>query len=287
MAAVSTGRQVHIPTPLSHLKCPSSPISFQDVAAAAVLSETVYRAVDFGEGRAEEALLALQSRMPVPIKLEHVGWSPAGQRQRYLIASTDDALYVAFLGTKLPRDHMANLDARLTRLWPDSPAAAHSGYSGRASLIPIQQLFALAAVQGKRLVLAGHSMGGAVATLCALSLLRSLPLSAHGLVACVGFATPPLGNAQLAGLVTGEGWDSRIHNYLLPEDWVPELINSLRRLNRPREGERKGLVEDSKYAARTATAIHERVCCGTGPRHRPFRAALSRRPAARRVGLAA
>ncbi|RMZ56180.1 hypothetical protein APUTEX25_004604 [Auxenochlorella protothecoides] len=82
MAAVSTGRQVHIPTPLSHLNCPSSPISFQDVAAAAVLSETVYRAVDFGEGRAEEALLALQSRMPVPIKLEHVGWSPAGQRQR-------------------------------------------------------------------------------------------------------------------------------------------------------------------------------------------------------------
>lgn len=63
---------------------------------------------------------------------------------------------------------------------------------------------------------AGHSMGGAVATLCALSLLRSLPLSAHGLVACVGFATPPLGNAHLAGMVTGEGWDSRIHNYLLP-----------------------------------------------------------------------
>lgn len=29
MAAVSTGRQVHIPTPLSHLNCPSSPISFQ------------------------------------------------------------------------------------------------------------------------------------------------------------------------------------------------------------------------------------------------------------------
>lgn len=55
-----------------------------------------------------------------------------------------------------------------------------------------------------------------MATLCALSLLRSLPLSAHGLVACVGFATPPLGNAHLAGMVTGEGWDSRIHNYLLP-----------------------------------------------------------------------
>lgn len=65
-----------------HMLTSRPPFPPQDVAAAAVLSETVYRAVDFGEGRAEEALLALQSRMPVPIKLEHVGWSPAGQRQR-------------------------------------------------------------------------------------------------------------------------------------------------------------------------------------------------------------
>lgn len=58
--------------------------------------------------------------------------------------------------------------------------------------------------------------------LCTLHLLRSLPPSLHPLVACVGFATPPLGNATLAGLVAGEGWDSRIHNYLLPGEGLHE-----------------------------------------------------------------
>jgi pimeloyl-ACP methyl ester carboxylesterase len=60
---------------------------------------------------------------------------------------------------------------------PQVPTA-HRGFLARSRTINIDQLHALAEASGKRLVLCGHSLGGAVATLCTLRLLRELePLS--------------------------------------------------------------------------------------------------------------
>lgn len=50
--------------------------------------------------------------------------------------------------------------------------AAHRGFSARSLGIPIHELYARAAAAGKRLVLCGHSLGGAVALLCTIKLLR-------------------------------------------------------------------------------------------------------------------
>ena len=193
-----------------------------------------------------------------------------------MVAESDDALYVAFLGTKHAKDHVANLDLRHVPLpgvaGGAGGARAHGGYLRRAEGIPLEQLYQLAAVQGKRLVLtgeqagvaglqawvggggveglgesrgarvghegwylpavppptcrrprpaaplapAGHSLGGAVAALCALRLLGKLPAALHSTVACVGFATPPIGNQELAEAVERMGWEDRIRNYMLP-----------------------------------------------------------------------
>lgn len=64
--------------------------------------------------------------------------------------------------------------------------------------------------------LTGHSLGGAVATLCTIRLLQHLPRSQQDNVTCIGFATPPVGNAALAELVRKAGWDRRIQNIMLP-----------------------------------------------------------------------
>jgi pimeloyl-ACP methyl ester carboxylesterase len=62
---------------------------------------------------------------------------------------------------------------------------AHRGFLARSRTINIDQLHSLAEASGKRLVLCGHSLGGAVATLCTLRLLRELePLSPN--VRCAG-----------------------------------------------------------------------------------------------------
>jgi hypothetical protein len=84
---------------------------------------------------------------------------------------------------------------------------------------------------------AGHSLGGAVAQLCALDLLHGPAsdqpcegpcpdpaldlLHAAGrartpAVAAIGWATPAVGNATLAELVAARGWGARLVTFLLP-----------------------------------------------------------------------
>ncbi|PSC69406.1 cytochrome P450, partial [Micractinium conductrix] len=229
---------------------PTCTAEAQDVFSALVLCEAIYRCQDFGPDMGELAVSKLQKQVPGAPRLRAVQWSPPNQEQQYVVAETADALVVAFLGTKRPADHLVNLRLRHTPLktsaaasYPSTAAAAtlasfdaadaarsgaapaaHSGYLRRAAAVPAEQLYALARVQGKRLVLAGHSLGGAVATLCALRLLDALPTEAHAAVSAVAFAAPPVGNAALAEAAAAAGWSRRVTNYLLPEDWVPGLL---------------------------------------------------------------
>lgn len=62
---------------------------------------------------------------------------------------------------------------------------------------------------------AGHSLGGAVALLCTLRLLRSLK-EPSPLVQCICFGTPAIGNAALAAMVHEHGWEDHILNFILP-----------------------------------------------------------------------
>lgn len=55
-----------------------------------------------------------------------------------------------------------------------------------------------------------------MATLCTIRLLAALPSEAGERVSCIGFATPPMGNAALAAAVEEAGWGERITNYVLP-----------------------------------------------------------------------
>ena len=83
---------------------------------------------------------------------------------RFLLAESEDALWVAFMGTKNARDLLTNGHILMGHVWPelspDEPgraAAAHKGYLSRARGIPVEQLYAEARRRGKRLVLCGAS----------------------------------------------------------------------------------------------------------------------------------
>ena len=79
---------------------------------------------------------------------------------RYLLATSGDALFCAFMGTKQPRDLLTNGNVLREELWPDAVEATgltvHRGYLQRARGIPILQIYHQAASQGKRLVLCGE-----------------------------------------------------------------------------------------------------------------------------------
>lgn len=85
--------------------------------------------------------------------------------------------------------------------------AAHRGFLARAKKIPATELYRLAQRRDRRLVLCGHSLGGAVAVLATLAILRafaknSISRAANKVeVKCITFSQPPVGNAALRDYV--------------------------------------------------------------------------------------
>lgn len=73
----------------------------------------------------------------------------------------------------------------------------------RAKGIPALELYRLAQKKKRKLVLCGHSLGGAVAALATLAILRvvaassSLKENDKVQVKCITFSQPPVGNAAL------------------------------------------------------------------------------------------
>ncbi|KAG2501961.1 hypothetical protein HYH03_000459 [Edaphochlamys debaryana] len=171
---------------------------------------------------------------PGCVTLESLQLTLNGVPQHYLIATSPDALYVAFMGTKQWQDLVCDASVLHSPVWAESARlaadqqsipAAHRGFLERARTIHVEQLYELAASRGLRLVLCGHSLGGSVAKLCTLRLLRELPDWPRPRIRCVSFATPAVGNAALAELVENAGWASHFATYYLPEDQAMQLLS--------------------------------------------------------------
>ena len=156
---------------------------------------------------------------------------------RYIVAETEDTMYLSFVGTKRLQDLLTDLNYWQTHLNEapgkdgeegDSRLLVHQGFMARAQTIPIEQLYRLALSKNKALrfcgavtchtpshamqarslsrrphpprMLAGHSLGGAVAALCALRVLTVFEdAAAH--VSCTTFACVALGNRAVARAV--------------------------------------------------------------------------------------
>ncbi|CAL8465334.1 g4869 [Coccomyxa elongata] len=202
------------------------------------LSEGVYKVVDYGEERAAEILTAIMEGFPPGlVTMKRVEWSQPDAQHRSVIGEADGALYVAFMGTKQRRDLVANAQVIQEPVWPEDAAAfqdstpqvpaAHRGFLTRAQSVPIESLYEHACRQKKRLVLSGHSLGGAVAVLATLRLLRQLPPGAQPALRCNVFACPAIGNAALAAYVRDMGWEHYFNNLLVPEDAVPRILGGL------------------------------------------------------------
>lgn len=109
--------------------------------------------------------------------------------------------------------------------------AAHRGFMARAKGIPALELYKLAQKKNRKLVLCGHSLGGAVAALATLAILRVIAASSpskenEGIqVKCITFSQPPVGNAALRDYVHKKGWQHHFKSYCIPEDLVPRILS--------------------------------------------------------------
>ncbi|KAM6564817.1 hypothetical protein CsatB_024815 [Cannabis sativa] len=114
---------------------------------------------------------------------------------------------------------------------PKPKPAAHRGFLARAKGIPALELYRLAQKKKRKLVLCGHSLGGAVAALATLAILRviaassSLKENENVQVKCITFSQPPVGNAALRDYVHRKGWQHYFKSYCIPEDLVPRILS--------------------------------------------------------------
>ncbi|KAJ8479200.1 hypothetical protein OPV22_022927 [Ensete ventricosum] len=240
----------------------------QEILCSMVLSECVYKRPttdmiwyinkfksDFGG-----QIVSLERVQP---SLEHVP-------HRYLLAETGDTIYASFIGTKQYKDVIADANilqgvlfhednveydlsdiesdqldkqkkydknigkpfqAKRKRLKEVPKPAAHRGFLARAKGIPALELYKLAQEKNRKLVLCGHSLGGAVAVLSTLAILRVLASSSLAKehenvpVKCITFSQPPVGNAALKDYVHQKGWQHYFKTYCIPEDLVPRILS--------------------------------------------------------------
>lgn len=222
----------------------------QDLVACVLLSEAIYKAAEGPPSAAAAALLALRAAFPPgAARLAELQFSRRSAPHRYCLARGPDALYVAFMGTKHPRDVLADANLLATLLWDQAPAAAaaasaaaaaaegataaaatdapattaaaaavHRGFLGRAQGLPVEALWAHARSLSLRVVLCGHSLGGAVAQLCALRLLHALRAAPPppDALRCIVLGAPAIGNAALGRHVEEAGWAARFVSVALP-----------------------------------------------------------------------
>ncbi|CCW66855.1 unnamed protein product [Phytomonas sp. Hart1] len=101
----------------------------------------------------------------------------------------------------------------------------HSGFAQEAKEVGFSlDLLARDLQSGYRLVLTGHSLGGAVAQLLTLQLLdQFLEMGKSPQILCVTIGAPLIGNYQLAQRVERNGWTRYFHNIVYRSDIVPRL----------------------------------------------------------------
>ena len=160
---------------------------------------------------------------------------------RYLVADGPGAVYLAFAGTQDARDLLTDAAYLQTPLRVRSSASStprlmvHRGFAARAraTRASVAAAWRAARALGKRLVLCGHSLGGAVAALAALTLLLELDhldRDDHGAprpgdtLLCAAFAAPPVGDESTRRYVERRGWTRAFINVCAPEDAVPRLL---------------------------------------------------------------
>ncbi|GFQ00133.1 hypothetical protein PHJA_002157300 [Phtheirospermum japonicum] len=237
----------------------------QEILCCMVLSECVYKRPAAEMIRAVNKFKADFGGQV--ISLERVQPSSDHVPHRYLLAEAGDTLFASFIGTKQYKDVMADANIFQGAIFHDNAMAdvngaeqtelnsqvdngengsrhaernpkqtnfapkpaVHRGFMARAKGIPALELYRLAQTKRRKLVLCGHSLGGAVAVLATLAILRVIAVASKETdrvqVKCITFSQPPVGNAALRDYVNGKGWQHHFKTYCIPEDLVPRILS--------------------------------------------------------------
>jgi hypothetical protein len=156
--------------------------------------------------------------------------------QPYTLATLDggQTLVCAFMGTYSLSDVLADADVRAAKSFIPGFAdgGVHNGIAARANLISLAPFIeamrpSTVGATPKRLLFTGHSLGGGIATLVALRLLKLCAFSSEEVskVRCITFGMPLLLDKKLTEVLSE---DSRLfnvfHSVVNSKDLIPSIF---------------------------------------------------------------
>ncbi|KAI5070585.1 hypothetical protein GOP47_0014928 [Adiantum capillus-veneris] len=120
--------------------------------------------------------------------------------------------------------------------------AAHAGFLDRAKTVPLHYLKRLL-IRNEKIVLTGHSLGGAVASLLTLRLLESTGKWCHDQIQCYTFGCPFFADYRLANYINSHYKQHFVH-LVSGSDFVPKAMPVLYTLYSLWAGLHVGPLED-------------------------------------------
>ncbi|KAK9840289.1 hypothetical protein WJX74_006962 [Apatococcus lobatus] len=149
-------------------------------------------------------------------------------------------MYVSFPGTSPLSDWVANCDFRQVKVpeatFPDADYRVHAGFLSRFTEVSDSaeyKHFCDLARSGQvpLVVFTGHSLGGAVAALAALSFLSrqrrgDFPMSTK--VMCITYGAPLVGSLDLQKAVQSSGWHKNFIHAVTRHDMVPRIFIAMK-----------------------------------------------------------
>ena len=158
----------------------------------------------------------------------HCHHDSSSQQPSAIIAgrSTHGHVVIAWRGTSDAWDVVQDLKILPRSIEGVSYGTAHMGFAERAESVPLEPLLRLLSA-GERIILTGHSLGGAVSSLVTLRLLEAaqrLGVSIReGQVACVTFGAPLFASPSLADAINDKYRDIFFH-IIVKQDFVPRIV---------------------------------------------------------------
>jgi len=166
-------------------------------------------------------LCDISYKEPTDINSQAIYISHAITDTQCYIFSNNSSLFVCFRGTSCLQDVKADLDISLLDInFGSSTCKVHSGfYKQYISIADVLFKHILVNLHFNELIICGHSLGGALATLATLDLIHKLP---NCNIQCITFGSPRVGNIDFVNLYNEKIKKSyRIVNHKDPIQYFP------------------------------------------------------------------
>ncbi|KAL2609052.1 hypothetical protein R1flu_027625 [Riccia fluitans] len=154
-------------------------------------------------------------------ELEGNGFGNCKQTMIVVRSLTGGHLIVACRGTADAYDALTDLNF-IHRTMSLAVGSAHAGFLDRAKTIPLEY-FRRLLVRNEKIVLTGHSLGGAVASLLALRLLEATGRWCHEQLQCYTLGCPFFADSELARYINKRYRHHFVH-IVSRNDIVPKLM---------------------------------------------------------------